>query len=187
MSQEQGASVKDCPKYLEALPIPAAVKQSAPLLFKPLSQALVEEVLLRQVPGPRQDWMGFRYPFIQVSRHSFHHSCSISYSQLRSQGCFAVYPEGVRRHGSGQGAPHSTAATQKKWFMTVLLLQVEDLFMQITLPQQVGCFKHWHMIQHIWSVQGQWSRGAVVCELSPPAFCHHAPRWKCHVGFLTDT
>ena len=59
--------------------------------------------------------------------------------------------------------------------------------MQITLPQQVGCFRHRHMIQHIWSVQGQWSRGAVVCELSPPAFCHHAPRWKCHVGFLTDT
>ena len=34
MSQEQRASVKDCPKYLEALPIPAAVKQSALLLFK---------------------------------------------------------------------------------------------------------------------------------------------------------
>ena len=29
--------------------------------------------------------------------------------------------------------------------------------MQITPPQRVGCFKHWHMIQHTWSVQGEWA------------------------------
>ena len=48
--------------------------------------------------------------------------------------------------------PIAPQQLKKKWSMTVLLLKIEDLLMQITSPQQVGCFKHRHMIKHSWNV-----------------------------------
>ena len=59
VSQERGASVQECARYLESLPIPAAVKRSAPLLFKPLSMELVAEALVRQVLGASPGVNGF--------------------------------------------------------------------------------------------------------------------------------
>ena len=62
VSQKKGVYVEECRKCLEALSIPAAVKRSAPLLFKSLPRALVEEAMLRQVPGASPGLDGFPLP-----------------------------------------------------------------------------------------------------------------------------
>ena len=45
---------------------------------------------------------------------------------------------------------------KKKWFMTILFIQVEDILRQITPPQQVGCIKGIQIQHHIWGVRGEW-------------------------------
>ena len=55
--------------------------------------------------------------------------------------------------------PIALQQLKKKWFMTALLIQVEDIPRQIPPPpppQQVGCIKHPQMQHHIWGVRGEW-------------------------------
>ena len=54
---------------------------------------------------------------------------------------------------------------KKKWFMTILCLQVEQIFQRLTHKRQVGCVKGRSMQQHIWSVVSSFqthSQGALV-------------------------
>ena len=49
--------------------------------------------------------------------------------------------------------PIALQAVKKKWLMTILCLQVEQNFQQLTHSRQVGCVKGRQMINHIWGVR----------------------------------
>ena len=49
--------------------------------------------------------------------------------------------------------PIALQAVKKKWLMTILCLQVEQIFQQLTHSRQVGCVKGRQMINHIWGVR----------------------------------
>ena len=49
--------------------------------------------------------------------------------------------------------PIALQAAKKKWLMTILCLQVEQIFQQLTHNRQVGCVKGRQMINHIWGVR----------------------------------
>ena len=61
-------------------------------------------------------------------------------------------------------------------------MQPPLLLSTLESPIQVGCFKHQHMIQHIWSVQGEWSTEdtmailLVECNNAFPALSHNSIR-----------
>ena len=55
---------------------------------------------------------------------------------------------------------------KKKWLMTVLLMQIEQLLMQIVPPQQIACFKGRQMINDIWGVRSEWETANAMALLS---------------------
>ena len=62
--------------------------------------------------------------------------------------------------------PIAVQHVKKKWFMTVLLLQIEQPLMQIAPPQQIGCFKGRLMVYHIWGVRSEWESARTMALLS---------------------
>ena len=128
---------------MQSLPIPTPLKRLAPALFKPLSMDLVQEALKRQVPGASPGIDGFALNIYQ----EFHEFFSARMLEiLRHAQEDGLFPEAwnksiIRCIPKTGGAatveklhPIALQQLKKKWFMTALLIQVEDILRQTTPP-----------------------------------------------------
>ena len=71
-----------------------------------------------------------------------------SFPAARNRGLIRYIPKTASACSGEKLRPIAKQQLKKKWFMTILLIQVEDILRQITLPQQVGCIKHRQMAGH---------------------------------------
>ena len=162
VSKEGLMTVEDCTAFLESLPLPSNFKQMAKALFRPLSQELVDEALkrLHNDVSPGDDGVGARVykrfaevfspAMLQIARHCFTHG---TFFEDWGLGIINSIPKVAGSCVNAKLRPIALQAVKKKWLMTILCLQVEQIFQQLTHSRQVGCVKGRQMINHIWGVR----------------------------------
>ena len=147
-------------------PNPNIAEQTGPSTFQIIAFDLVQEALQRQVPGASPGIDGFALNIYQEFHEFFFVRMLEILRQAQEDGRFPeAWNKGlIRCIPKIAGAstveklrPIALQQLKKKWFVTALLIQVEDILRQITPPpQQVGCIKHRQMQHHIWGVRGEW-------------------------------
>ena len=163
MSREGAGTPEQCEAYMQLLPIPTSLKRLAPALFQPLSMDLVQEALKRQVPGASpsidvfalniyQEFHEFFSPhMLDILRHAQEDGL---FPEAWNKGIIRCIPKTAGASTFEKLRPIALQQLKKNWFMTALLIQVEDILRQITPPpQQVGCIKHRQIQHHIWGVR----------------------------------
>ena len=155
-------TVEDCTTFLESLPLPSNFKQMAGALFRPLSQELVDEALkrLHNDVSPGDDSLGARVykhfaevfspAMLEIAQHCFTDG---TFFEDWGLGIINSIPKVAGSCVIAKLRPIALQAVKKKWLMTILCLQVEQNFQQLTHSRQVGCVKGRQMINHIWGVR----------------------------------
>ena len=161
VSKQGLMSVDACTNFLQSLPLPAIFKTIARALFRPLTQEIVNEVLdrLHSNVSPGDDGVRakiyqrfaevFAPAMLQVAKHCFH--IGIFYDDW-GMGIINSIPKVAGTCMITKLRPITLQEVKKKWLMTILCIQVEQMFQQLTHSRQVGCVKGRQMINHIWGV-----------------------------------
>ena len=162
VSKEGLMTVEDYTIFLESLPLPSNFKQMARALFRPLSQQLVDEALkrLHNDVSPGDEGVGacvykcfaamFSSAMLAIAQHCFTQG---SFFEDWGLGILNSITKVAGSCAIAKLRPIALQAVKKKWLMTILCLQVGQIFQQLTHSRQVGCVKGRQMINHIWGVR----------------------------------
>ena len=154
--------VDECTEFLQSLPLPANFKTMARALFRPLTQEVVNEALdrLHTNVSPGDDGVGakiyqcfaevFAPAMLQVAKHCFRTS---TFFDNWGVGIINSIPKVAGTCMITKLRPIALQEVKKKWLKTILCIQVEQIFRQLTHSRQVGCVKGRQMINHIWGVR----------------------------------
>ena len=147
ISKEGGGTPAQCAEYMPFLPIPPSLKRLAPALFKLLSLELVQEVLKRQVPGASRGIDGFalniyqefhEFSFLRMLEILQHAQEDGNFPEAWNKGLIRCIPKTAGASTVEKLRPITPQQLKQKWFMTALLILVEDILRQITLPPTSG-------------------------------------------------
>ena len=104
----------------------------------------------------RRGMMGWGPEYRNVAPRPFPQRCFRS--QSTGMGIINSIPKVAGTCVIAKLRPIAPQAIEKKWLMTILCIQVEQIFQQLTHPRQVGCVKGRQMIHHVWGVRRTYER-----------------------------
>ena len=131
-------------------------------LFRPLTPALVSEALdrLHNSSSPGEDGVGagfYKY-FRKFFEPLMFQLCDTAFNSGSlpagwETGLINMIPKAAGLASIDKLRPIALQNVKKKWLMTIVAMQIEQIIQQLSHKQQVGCIKGRHMIQHIWGVK----------------------------------
>ena len=156
-------SSEECRRYLDQLKLPPNFSVMARALFRPLTPALVSEALdrLHNSSSPGEDGVGagFYKCFREFFEPLMFQLCDTAFNSGSlpegwETGLINIIPKAAGLASIDKLRPNALQNVKKKWLMTIVAMQIEQIIQQLSHKQQVGCIKGRHMIQHIWGVKG---------------------------------
>ena len=177
------ATVSDCHKFLSKLPLPPNFSIMARALFRPLSSSLRTEALDRVHASSSPDEDGIGAELYKTFRSFFEplmlQICNMSFnSGMLPDGweprLIDMIPKAAGLAAVSKLRPIALQNVEKKWMMTIVTLQIEQIIQQSSHKQQVGCIKGRQMINHICNVKGDFeslNQGPLINFDFSNAFC----------------
>ena len=154
---------EECHRYLDRLKLPPNFSVMARALFRLLTPALVSEALdrLHNSSSPGEDGVGagfYKY-FREFFEPLMFQLCDIAFNSGSlpegwETGLINMIPKAAGLASIDKLRPIALQNVKKKWLMTIVAMQIEQIIQQLSHKQQAGCIKGRHMIQHIWGVKG---------------------------------
>ena len=158
-----GVSEEECNRYLRRLPIPPRVQAALPLLWRPLTEDLVWEALhkMRPCSSPGNDTapaavyqsMG---PLFVPRMHAI---IERSLDRGAAPECWSTtilkcIPKSITSEMAAEQRTLALFDSSINWLTTVFLLQVSDMFQQVTPAAQKGFLPGRQMVDHTMSSSG---------------------------------
>ena len=164
-----GVFEEECDRYLRSLPIPPRVQAALPLLWRPLTEDLVREALQKMRPcsSPGNDTvlaavyqcMG---PLFVPRMHAI-----IKRSLDRgaapegwSTTILKCTPKSITSETAAEQRPLALLNSSIKWLTTVFLLQLTNVFQQVTPAAQKGFLPGRQMVEHTIAAVEFWNQSS---------------------------
>ena len=165
-----GVSEEECDRYLRSLPIPPRVQAALPLLWRPLTEDLVREALkkMRRCSSPGNDTvpaavyqcMGplFVPRMHAVIKRSLDRAAA---PEGWSTTILKCIPKSITSETAAEQRPLALLNSSIKWLTTVFLLQLSDVFQQVTPAAHKGFLPGRHMVEHTIAAVAFWNQSSV--------------------------
>ena len=159
-------SVAECMSYLESLPLPANIRQVAPLLLRELTPELTLTALenLKRGSSPGMDGLPAEifqaFETIMVPRMYETLSKFIRQGFVPpswTTGLLAPIPKEKGTIAVTELRPLCLQNVLYKWVTGTLYLMIEDIVRFVTPPEQKAFIRGRFIFDHIWDVRGGWT------------------------------
>ena len=164
-----GVSEEECDHYLRSLPIPPGVQAALPLLWRPLTEDLVRDALQKMrpcslpgndtVPAAVYQSMG---PLFVLRMHAIIKGSLDGGAAPEgwSTTILKCIPKSITSETAAEQRPLALLNSSIKCLMTVFLLQLSDVFQQVTLAAQKGFLPGRQMVEHTTAAVEFWNQSS---------------------------
>ena len=160
-------SEEECDRYLRSLPIPPRVQATLPPLWRPLTADLVWEALHKMRPcsspgndtAPAAVYQSMGPIFVPrmhaIIERSLHRGAA---PEGWSTTILKYIPKSITSEMAAEQRTLALPDSSIKWLTTVFLLQVSDVFQQVTPAAQKGFLPGRQMVEHTIAAVECWNQ-----------------------------